>query len=842
MHRQLSHEELERKIEVLQRELRRTSRFEAINRVLLGISETVCRASALDELFASIRSVLGSVIDTTNFSIALYEPDQDSLSFPYCVDSVDRMYPPVIPVLSSNETLTREVIRSGRPLLVTRDEILRRYGQSSLIIPSCMVAEVWLGVPLMTEGKLIGVMAVQSYTDPGLYSPGDMDVLIPVAGQIALAIERKSRERDLEQSMEHLQSVFRAAPIGIGVTVDRVIKKVNQRLCEITGYTREELIDRSARIFYLDDAEFAHVGRVKYAQIRVYDTGTMETRWRRKDGAVIDVLLSSTPLDVRDVGKGVTFTALDITTRKQAEAERERLRVAIEQADEIIVITEPDGTINYVNPALEKITGYGPAEVLGRNMRILKSGKHDAAFYRELWRIISEGGTWKGQITNRRKNGTLYTEDVTISPVCESDGRIVNYVAVKRDITEHLMLTEQLQQAQKMEAVARLTGGVAHDFNNILMVIIGYTEIALAQLTPGQSLHADLEKILDAANRSTEIVRQLLTFARKQSIDPVPLDLNGSVERMLKIILRLIGENVELVWRPAGNLWLVNMDPTQVDQILANLCVNARDAIAGAGRVTIATDQLILGEESRSRLPGLIPGEFVLLSVSDNGSGIDRKTMQHIFEPFFTTKKAGEGTGLGLATVYGIIKQNNGFIDVTSEPGKGATFRIYLPRYRGEGRERRKESRMEPSRTERGRVAGETILLVEDDLTILDMEKNMLEGLGYRVLAAGRPREALRLAKRHAGEIDLLITDVIMPELNGWELAERMAVLYPGIRQLFMSGYTADVIARHGELDEGLHFIQKPFTARDLAYRIRQVLGEEQVAEIRSARQILPLG
>jgi two-component system, cell cycle sensor histidine kinase and response regulator CckA len=840
MQKKASYEELERRIEGLQRELRRTSRFEAINRVLLGISETVCRATALDELFASIRSVLSSVIDTSNFSIALYDADQDSLSFPYCVDTLDPGYGPVPPGQSSTETLTGEVVRIARPLFATRDEIHRRFRQNDPSKAPGPVAEVWLGVPLLTDGELIGVMAVQSYTNPDLYNPGDIEVMTSVAGQIALAIERKRREKELEQSMAHLQSIFRAAPVGIGVTVDRVMIKANQRLCELTGYAREELIDRSARMLYLDDAGFDHVGRVKYMQIRDHDTGTVETRWRRKDGAVIDVLLSSTPLDVRDIGKGVTFTALDITARKQVQAERERLRVAIEQAAEIIVITDPDGTINYANPAFEKISGYGPAEVLGSNMRILKSGRHDAVFYRELWQSISGGDTWKGQVINRRKDGTLFTEEATISPVCDSDGRIVNYVAVKRDISENLMLAEQLQHAQKMEAVARLTGGVAHDFNNILMIIIGYAEIALAQLTPGQPLHADLEKILDAANRSAEIVRQLLTFARKQTIDPIPLNLNSAVEHMLKIIHRLIGENVELRWKPAGDLWLVNMDPAQVDQVLANLCVNARDAITGAGRVTIATDQLVLGEKSRGRLPDLIPGEYVLLTVSDNGSGMDRKTMQQIFEPFFTTKGVGEGTGLGLAMVYGIIKQNNGFIEVISEPGKGTMFKMYLPRYRGDGRETRVGSRVEPDWVGSGQAAGEMILLVEDDLTILDMEKNMLEGLGYRVLAANRPKEALRLARRHAGEIDLLITDVIMPEMNGWELATRLVGLYPGIRQLFMSGYTADVIARHGVLDEGLQFIEKPFSARDLARRIRQVLEGEQVPVNRSAGHTQP--
>ncbi|PIU31999.1 MAG: hybrid sensor histidine kinase/response regulator, partial [Syntrophobacteraceae bacterium CG07_land_8_20_14_0_80_61_8] len=402
-------------------------------------------------------------------------------------------------------------------------------------------------------------------------------------------------------------------------------------------------------------------------------------------------------------------------------------------------------------------------------------------------------------------------------------GRIVNYVAVKRDITEQLQLAAQFQQAQKMEAVGLLAGGVAHDFNNKLTVIRGYAELALNKVDPAQSLHADLEKIIKAADRSKEITQQLLAFARKQTILPVVLDLNRTVGNMLNMLRQLIGEDIDLVWLPDVDLGPVKLDPAQIDQILANLCVNARDAIADVGRVTIETGNVVFDETYCAHHPGVAPGEYVLLTVSDDGSGMDQDTLDQLFEPFFTSKGLGKGTGLGLSTVYGIVKQNNGFINVYSELGTGTVFKIYLPRYLGDAVEagQKRAAELPPS------SCGETVLLVEDEPSLLTMGQMMLEELGYRVLAAGVPGEAIRLAEQNASEIKLLITDVVMPEMNGRDLAERFHSLCPGIKTLFMSGYTADVIAIRGVLDEDVYFLQKPFTMTDLAIKVRDALSEK---------------
>ena len=377
----------------------------------------------------------------------------------------------------------------------------------------------------------------------------------------------------------------------------------------------------------------------------------------------------------------------------------------------------------------------------------------------------------------------------------------------------------QLNQAQKMESVGRLAGGVAHDFNNMLQAILGHVELALEQAPQGQPLRGDLMEIQRAAERSADLTRQLLAFARKQAVAPKVLDLNETIEGMLKMLRRLIGENVDLVWHPGHSLRPLKMDPSQIDQILANLCVNARDAIGGVGSITIETSAEVFDDAFCAAHAGAVPGDYLRIAITDNGEGMDKDTLAHIFEPFFTTKGIGQGTGLGLATVYGIVKQNNGFITVYSEPGEGSTFQIFLPPHQGASVSGRCAGTVEP--VARGH---ETILLVEDEPAILAISQSMLERLGYRILGASTPREAIRLAEGNAGKIGLLMTDVVMPEMNGRDLARNVTAFQPGLKCLFMSGYTADVIAHNGMLHKGVHFIQKPFTLRELGTHVRSAL------------------
>ena len=641
---------------------------------------------------------------------------------------------------------------------------------------------------------------------------------------------RKKAEQALRKSEGLLSSIYRAAPTGIGVVSNRTLLTVNDRICEMTGYSRESLIGKSARILYPDDADFDFVGREKYRQISESGTGTVETHWQRRDGQVIDVLMSSTPINPQDLAAGVTFTALDITERKQAETELRRSHqmflTVLEGIDATVYVADMHShKILFMNKSM--IDAFG-GDFTGRICYEAFRGETAPCGNCTNDRLLDVNGHPTGMCVWETKNlltGKWYiNHDRAIRWL---DGRMVR-LQIAFDVThikemeqESKRIGEQLKQAQKMESVGRLAGGVAHDFNNMLGAILGYTELGMLGVSPTDPIHGPLKDIQKAAQRSADLTRQLLAFARKQTVTPKVLDLNETLEGMLKMLRRLIGENIDLAWLPGKDLGRVRIDPSQIEQLLANLCVNARDAIRDTGKITVETGAVTFDETHCASHVGSVPGEYVLLAVSDNGCGMDPETRSHLFEPFFTTKEVGKGTGLGLATVYGMVKQNNGFIDVYSEPGQGTTFKIYLPRDTAEAGRTTKMDAAQPAA--RGR---ETILLVEDEPMILDIAVKILERQGYTVMAASTPGEAIRLAREHTGEIHLLMTDVVMPEMNGKDLAKNLLSLYPNLKRLFMSGYTADIIAHHGVLDEGVQFIQKPFSVKKLAGQVREVLDE----------------
>ena len=543
--------------------------------------------------------------------------------------------------------------------------------------------------------------------------------------------------------------------------------------------------------------------------------------------------LHDIPLHNPDGGISKLEVFHDITERKRAEEELKETSAILKAAMDcstagIAIADAPDGRLRYVNPAGLGIRGGTEKEVV-EGVGIDK--------YVESWQILHFDGTpfaedevpltravRYGEHCNRhfviRRPGD---EDRVVwanaAPVTDENGEIRAGIVVFTDITDLRRLETQLAQAQRMEAVGRLAGGVAHDYNNALFVILGHIEMAMDQVAPESPIYGDLKEIMRAAEHSRDITQQLLAFSRQQTVSPRVIDINDIVDKMLKILRRLIGEDIDLAWSPRSGLWPVKMDPAQVDQILANLCVNARDAIANIGQITIETKNVTFDAAYCADHAEAQPGDFALLAVSDSGRGMDRETLQYIYEPFFTTKSQGHGTGLGLATVHGIVKQNNGFINVYSEPGKGTTFRIYLPRHLGEAEE------IQPAGEETMPLAqGEMVLLVEDDETIMRLGQRMLESLEYTVLTGSSPKAALDVAAGHPAGIDLLVTDVVMPEMNGRELSDHLRGHYPALKTLFMSGYTANVIAHRGVLDRGLNFIQKPFSRRDLAVKVREAL------------------
>ncbi|MEI8121564.1 MAG: PAS domain S-box protein [bacterium] len=654
----------------------------------------------------------------------------------------------------------------------------------------------------------------------GLVLTGVLTVLVWVVETRRQYLEANVKERTslLRDSEENFRRLFQHNPLPMALSSlsDGKFLDVNEAFLATLGYTRNEVAGKSAAelgLFRESERQNQLVSQLKQQG----SLDNVELKFGRKDGSTLTGLISGEL--VRHQNTECILTVLvDITERKKGEAERLRLATAIKQAAEAIVITDPKGVIQYINPAFEAITGYAGGEVVGKTPRLLKSGKHDEAFYRDLWDIITSGRTWNGRIVNKKKDGAFYTEEGSIAPVRDESGAIVNYVAVKRDITNELKLERQFVQAQKMDVVGRLAGGVAHDFNNMLGVILGYTEMALAQVDPALQLHADLREVRSSALRTADLTRQLLAFARRQTVLPRILDLNSAVDSALRMLRRMIGENITLEWRPKPEVWPVRIDPSQIDQILSNLCVNARDATTGNGRVTIQTDNVVLDQAYCANHDGAYPGDYVMMVFSDTGAGMTADVLSHIFEPFYSTKGVGEGTGLGLSTVYGIVKQNHGYISAESKPGFGATFKIYLPSQKGQASE---AVPSEAAKVLKGRM--ETVLLVEDDPSVLAMTQQMLKTLGYQVLASSRSHDAIQKVRETKEAIHVMIVDVVMPDMNGPELARQIHLFRPDLKCLFMSSYPSNVVVNSG-VEDGVNFIQKPFSITALASILRKIL------------------
>lgn len=508
--------------------------------------------------------------------------------------------------------------------------------------------------------------------------------------------------------------------------------------------------------------------------------------------------------------------------RQAAEESLRKLSRAVEQSADTVMITDLRGLIEYVNPSFETLTGYSRQEVIGKTPSILKSGEQDSESYRELWQTILSGNVYRSILANRKKNGETYYVEESISPIRDSQGQTTHFVANGRDLTDRLRLEAQLVQAQKMDAIGRLAGGVAHDFNNLLTIITSYSELALDSVIPGTPLQTKVQEILSAARRAAELTRQLLAFSRKQPRALRVVELNAVVDGIVKTLHRLIGEDIELIFIPGHELCRVRLDPVQIEQILMNLAANSRDAMPQGGRCTIETSAVDLDDEYVQQKRAVIPiGPYILLTVSDTGVGIPADHLSHIFEPFYTTKPTGQGTGLGLATVYGIVKQNHGFVWAYSEPGMGTILRIYLPCVD------KGEIVAEPAATsiEVALPGTETLLLVEDEEAVRRSSAEYLGRCGYTVLEAKDGVDALSVAKNHTSPIHLLVTDVVMPHMSGGQLAGELETLRPETKVLFVSGYAGKTVVDHKVVDLESNFLQKPFTLKQLASKVRLALG-----------------
>jgi len=545
---------------------------------------------------------------------------------------------------------------------------------------------------------------------------------------------------------------------------------------------------------------------------------------------VLQSVLCHVACDCKVTSECLAMGVLNSIDRFQRERQQQssdemlrKLRRTVEQSPNPVMIADRSCVLEYVNPAFEALTGYSKEEVIGQTLGLLKSEQHAGELYEEMWDTVLSGRPFHGVVMNRKKNGETFVLEKSITPLRDASGQITHFISTGRDITDRRRLESQLQQAQKMDAIGRLAGGVAHDFNNLLIVISAYAELTLDTLAADHPTREKVEEIIKASRRAADLTRQLLAFGRKQMQSLQLLDLNVVLQEIGKMLPRLIGEDIQIIIVPGKNLERVEADPVQIEQIVMNLAANARDAMPGGGKLTIETKNVEVNESSRPR-PAVMPlGKYVLLSMTDSGMGIPQEHLSHIFEPFYTTKDEGKGTGLGLATVYGIVKQNSGFIWVNSEPGLGTSFEIYLPK--AQTSEFRETVTTDPRESPRG---SETLLLVEDELALRESTREFFVRRGYTVLAASNGEQAIQMSQQYCGPIDLMISDVVMPQMSGPNLAARLAAERPRMKVLFVSGYAENTILRPGKIEADTCLLQKPFGLDVLARKVREVLAAKE--------------
>jgi PAS domain S-box-containing protein len=625
--------------------------------------------------------------------------------------------------------------------------------------------------------------------------------------------ERRQTEAQLLESEERFHRIANAAHEGIVFSEHGIVTDANQQLAALLGYEVREIIGRPVRDFVAPESL-----DVVTAHIRAGSEESYEHLLLRKDGSRLDVEARARTVPFE--GRQILVTALrDITDQKRAGEERLRLVSAIEQAGEMITISDPQAVVQYVNRTAEQCSGYRRSAVVGHPVGLMLGANDDDPVYQTLRKQVTAGHSWIGRLACRRKDGSPYMADLSVAPVRAPSGEVVAVVGVGRDVTADLAMEEERRQAQKMETIGRLAGGVAHDFNNLLSPILGYAELMLNDLPAEHPYREPVFVIHAAADRARRLTQQLLAFGRKQVIEVSPIDLAQVVRDFERILRRTIREDIEMNVRLSPEPSTIEADTRQVEQVLMNLAINAQDAMTHGGHLSIETVSVTLSRQEPGAYPDIPAGSYIRLTVGDTGSGIDPSIIPHIFEPFFTTKEKGRGTGLGLSTVYGIVTQLHGHIRVESTAGVGTRFHVYLPRLDGVGA---------PVLQNAGAVtthAGhETVVVAEDNDMVRGLVCGALRRRGYNVIEVAQPEQCLALLGAHEATPDLLLTDVVMPKVNGRELHVSLSARYPGLKVVYMSGYLDDVIGTHGVLEEGVNFIQKPFSLEALATKVRDAL------------------
>lgn len=782
---------------------------EALHRAAAAVSSTL----DLDEILDHILEQAGRVIPNDAVNIGLIEEGEVRIVRWRGYERFGQEIRLVRLPLANTPSL-QQMYRTGRPQVIPDTENYPGWVQG----PEVGWVRSYAGAPIRVRDRVIGFLNADSAT-PNFYRQEHADRLCAFADQVSLALANAELFRMVAQDRRDWEVTFDAMQDAVAVVDHHSrIVRANQAFADLVHRPLPQIVGQQVHTILAGMSctqppcllEPAREGGRVATCIHEYHHQTLEVQ--------------VTPVAGEGTGgphpaTRAIYVLRDITGRIQAEESRRRLSTAVEQAAEAVMITGTDGLIVYVNPAFERIIGYSRAEVVGHH---LTTGGLDTILHGQLRATMTAGREWQGRVRNVRRDGRPYTLDITVTPVRNAAGEIVNYVATMRDVTREVQLEQQFFQAQKMEALGQLAGGVAHDFNNLLTVIHLSTRLLRRQLHPEDPLWEHVVRIEEAGERAAHLTRQLLSFSRREVVEPRVINLNQIVGDLSRMLQRIIGENIELKTILAQDLYPIKADPSQIDQVILNLAVNARDAMPQGGTLTIETSNLFLDQTYVASHVDARPGPHVLLSISDTGVGMSDEVKAHLFEPFFTTKEQGQGTGLGLATVFGIVKQNGGHIHAYSEVGQGTTFKIYLPcTQEGEG---------QPSADIRPLVADslvrgtETVLVVEDKEEVRDLAVQVLSLCGYRVLAASSGPEALQLSGQHPGPIHLLLTDVVMPRMTGKELADRLRAQRPRLRVLYMSGYADNAIIENGTLALGTAFLSKPFTVEGLTQKVRAVL------------------
>ncbi|UCF82620.1 MAG: PAS domain S-box protein [Desulfobacteraceae bacterium] len=665
-------------------------------------------------------------------------------------------------------------------------------------------------------------------------------------GSLEDITERKQAEEALKESESRYRTLVESSTDAIlMMDKERNLVHFNKAFLGLFGYRKGEINGRSIRIIHPSEESYDVFERTAYPVIDKHGYFRTEWEFMRKDGTIFPVESVTSPLRSFDgTIEGYIAVIRDIAERKRAEEERIRLATAIEQAAESVVITDRHGTIQYVNPAFEYITGYSRQEAVGQNSKILKSDKLGKEFYADMWDTITSGRVWKGHLINKKMDGRLYEEEATISPIKNASGEIINFVAVKRDVTEEIKLEGKLRQAQKMEAIGTLAGGIAHDFNNILSAIIGYTELAEYDMPEGSKTRNNLREVLNAGRRAKDLVQQILAFSRQGDQERKPMQITHIVKEALKLMRASLPSTIEIRRNIESDLGIVLADPTQIHQILMNLCTNAAQAMNNNGGVLeVGIKNVAVGNQERrflnaesekpeipnpeypqdvslSRSPAQIelsPGPYVRLTVSDTGCGMSNEVMERIFDPYFTTKEKGEGTGLGLSVVHGIVKSHGGAIAVYSEAGRGSTFSIYFPAIEKEVAQEKQTSEIIPTGHQR-------IFFVDDEPALVDIGKKMLEHLGHKVFTRTSSLEALEAFRNNPDKFDLVITDKTMPQMTGFDLAQEIKGIRPDIPIILCTGFSDTTDADKARAVGIGGLVMKPIVIREMAETINRVL------------------